>query len=419
MMSGVASTQELDVLIAGGGPAGLAAGIVLASCGIQTLICEKGRLPMDKACGEGIMPTGVGELDRLGVRGHIGSDDYRPILGVRYVLKDGKSIKASFKEGVGMGISRLSLSQGLMTKAQEFKSCLKINEGERVEAVGREDMRIVVRTTSATYHPTLLILATGTKSTTLDKQDPVTLPRRNMRWGAKQHYRLNPWSNAVEVYWGEGMEAYVTPLQEELVCIAYLWDRSLHPSIPGGKKLISSLEDNFPDLRNRLQVSDPIGPPISTGPMERRIHKTIGEGYLRMGDAAGYLDALTGEGISLALSQAAALQSTVVPHIEMRRTTGMSLTETDLQAFARTHKRIIRPYLQVTEIALWLNQHSEEANRLFWVLRKNPEYFQQVLSANMGKAPLWPGFMRSLKLLVSLMNIQRSRVTMSSGDRVT
>ncbi|MEU3055586.1 FAD-dependent oxidoreductase, partial [Streptomyces griseus] len=100
----------IDILVAGGGPAGLAAAIRAAQAGLEAVVVEPRTAPVDKACGEGIMPGGVAALRDLGVRvtGH-------ELRGIRYT--DGRrSAEAAFRGGPGAdgsdSVHTTSLSAG-------------------------------------------------------------------------------------------------------------------------------------------------------------------------------------------------------------------------------------------------------------------------------------------------------------------
>ena len=82
------NSGAIDVLVVGGGPAGMAAGISFGRAGLRTLVCERGWLPADKPCGEGVMPTGLACLERLGVSAYL--DHEHPA----YHEKAGVAVKA-------------------------------------------------------------------------------------------------------------------------------------------------------------------------------------------------------------------------------------------------------------------------------------------------------------------------------------
>src|SRR5512135_3069710 len=100
--------DETDVFVIGGGPAGLAAAIAARRRGFKVVVADSAQPPIDKACGEGLMPDGVAALARLGVVATI-SHGF-PFHGIRF-LEDRSSAAASFPQGHGLGIRRPVLHQ--------------------------------------------------------------------------------------------------------------------------------------------------------------------------------------------------------------------------------------------------------------------------------------------------------------------
>jgi flavin-dependent dehydrogenase len=380
---------EVDVLIIGGGPAGLAAGIVCGRRGLRTLLCEKRSLPANKACGEGVMPTGVAYLERLGVRPFLRDGGYFPFEGICYVSPKGRTASAVFQEGPGWGIPRLELSRALLQRAMEV-DCLEIRTEVQAtpvpgEARGEQD-KLWVKVGSDCIGTKLLVGADGLNSTVRRWAALQRSKGAYQRWGTRQHFQIAPWSRNVEVYLNDGLEAYITPCGENLVGVAFLWDRKRHPRLPGGDRLIPALLEAFPALQRRLQNAPVSDTALAVGPLQRNAIRPVMDGVLLIGDAAGYLDALTGEGISMAFAQALALEETVVPILRERN--GM-LSRHDLSAYERAYRAIVRPYYQMTHVVLWLSRHpvfSEQAVRL---LGHEPALLQSMLSANMGLIPLW------------------------------
>lgn len=383
--------NTVDVLIIGGGPAGLAAGIVCGLHGLRTLIFEKRSLPANKACGEGVMPTGLGYLERLGVKRYIRSGSYFPFDGIRYFSPNGKTVSAAFQEGPGWGIPRLELSRAMRQRAREL-DCLEIHTNVQATPICVEDRgtnkRVWVKAGEEIIGTRLLIGADGLNSAVRGWAGLQGLNGTHQRWGARQHFRIAPWSREVEVHWKDGIEAYVTPCEENLVGVAFLWDRKRHGSLPGGEQLIPALLEAFPALKKRLRNTSVSDTALAIGPMQRTARQPAAEGLLLIGDAAGYLDALTGEGISLALAQGLSLEETVVPVLLASGRKDLFSVH-DLSAYRQAYQAIIRPYYQVTHLALWLSHHPNLVEGVISLLARKPALFQSLLSANMGLVPLW------------------------------
>jgi flavin-dependent dehydrogenase len=384
---------ETDVLIVGGGPAGLAASIVLARAGLRTLLCEKKTFPVDKACGEGIMPTGVAYLKQLGVSRYLRPEAFYPFIGVRYHSHTGQRAAAPFAEGPGWGMRRPVLSAALLQRAREL-DCLKIIENATIRAVARTVDHIAVQIAGQTVLTRLLVGADGLNSGVrrwagLEKNQAHGFPRwpTPKRWGARQHFYVTPWSDYVEVHWSEeGIEAYITPCGAGQLNVAFLWDSARYHRLQGGKDFYASLLKAFPALQARLKQAEPADRPRAMGPLYRQASAPVTSGVVLIGDAAGYLDAVTGEGISLAMASALALGRTVAP---LLINSDGAPNAAQLANYARAYQAIVRPYYQLTWLALLLSRHSRLARHVISALASQPDVFQHLLSANMGLASLW------------------------------
>jgi flavin-dependent dehydrogenase len=117
------------------------------------------------------------------------------------------------------------------------------------------------------------------------------------RYGLRRHYRLAPWTSYVEVHWARAVEAYVTPVAPDLVGVALLTSTR------------GSFDDHlsrFPSLLARLDGAMAAGEVLGAGPLRQRARARVRGRVLLVGDAGGYVDALTGEGVALAVAQARA-----------------------------------------------------------------------------------------------------------------
>ncbi|GHH71249.1 oxidoreductase [Streptosporangium violaceochromogenes] len=274
----------IDVLVAGGGPAGLATAIHAALAGMRAVVVEPRPVPVDKACGEGLMPTGAAALRSLGV-----TVPGMALRGIRY-LDGGHRVQAAFRDGDGLGVRRTALHAALARRAAEVG--VEVVAG-RVEGVRQGDDGVEAAGLRARW----LVAADGLHSplrALLGLELPCRGPRR---YGLRRHYPVAPWTDFVEVHWAAGGEAYVTPVGERLVGVAVLSARR--------RPYREHLAD-FPALLARLE--GPAATPVrGAGPLRRRVRSRVAGRVLLVGDAAGYVDALTGEGVSLALLAAHAL----------------------------------------------------------------------------------------------------------------
>lgn len=278
------STFDTDLLIVGGGPGGLATALHARRHGLSVVIAEPRENP-DKACGEGLMPGGLSELTSLGV-----DPAGMPFRGIAYVSGHRRA-EARFRTGPGRGVRRTTLHAALAARAKE-QDTEWIRT--RVTAVDQDAHGVTAGGVRARW----LVGADGLHSPVRRAVGIKAIAGTPRRHGLRWHYRVPAWSEFVEVHWSRWGEAYVTPVEPDLVGVAILSNR--RPAL-----------DWFPTLVPHLRGGQR-GPARGCGPLRQVVSRRVAGRVLLVGDSAGYEDALTGEGISLAVKQAAAAVRAIV-----------------------------------------------------------------------------------------------------------
>jgi flavin-dependent dehydrogenase len=287
--------MDVDLLIAGAGPAGLATALYAQRAGLSCVVADPRPVPIDKACGEGLMPGAAAALRLLGV-----PLAGRPFRGIRY-LTTGFAAEARFAGQPGMGVRRTAL-QAAMAQAATSRG-IEIRD-HAVTAFRQFPDAVVAGDIRARY----LVAADGLHSPIRRRlgMDRPPVPPGRRRWGLRCHVRVPPWTDLVEVHWAQladhGAEAYVTPVADDCVGVAVL---------SGRRAGFAEQLAGFPLLARRLAGAD-LGPVLGAGPLRRRVAGRRRGRVLLVGDAAGYVDALTGEGIGVALRAARTLVDCVV-----------------------------------------------------------------------------------------------------------
>jgi flavin-dependent dehydrogenase len=266
-----------DLLVAGAGPAGLATALHAARSGLDVAVLDTRPGDGDKACGEGLMPGALRELLALGV-----DPEGLAFSGITYRQGDRCAV-AAFSGGPGRGVRRTALVSALRAAVVDAGipvvtgPALPLSQaGDRVRVGGLEARWLAAA--DGLHSPVRAALGLGR-------------PGRVRRWGLRRHVAVRPWTDTVEVTWAHGAEAYVTPIGPELVGVAVL---------TGTPAAYDAQLAAFPALRERL-AGEFVTPVRGAGPLRQRVRSRVAGRVLLVGDAAGYVDALTGEGIGAAL----------------------------------------------------------------------------------------------------------------------
>jgi menaquinone-9 beta-reductase len=346
-----------DLFVIGGGPAGLAVAIAARLRGLRVRLADPRVPPVDKACGEGIMPDGVAVLRDLGVE--IPQASVFPFRGIRYV-QDGKQAEARFRRGAaGLGVRRTVLHETLRRRAEGLG--VELSWGTRVTGLHSGGVMLG----GSAVHAAFVAAADGLESHTR-RALGLDVAARRRRVGIRRHVAVSPWSDLVEVHWSDGCEIYVTPVSPGEVCLAALMsDRSSN---------LDGALARFPALQSRLRGAAATTKDLGSATAVRRARGVISGRVALVGDAAGSVDAITGEGVTLALHQAVAL--------------ARAMEAGSLQSYASAYRRIVRVADRMGDLMLAIHDRPRLRRWTLASLSRVPTLFSQLLAIHTRSHPL-------------------------------
>ena len=332
-----------DILIVGGGPAGLAAAIATRRRGFNVTVVDGIVPPADKACGEGLMPDALLALSKLGVS--ISASDSFPFRGIRF-LDRGTSVDASFPTGCGRGVRRTTLHRMMI---------------EQAEAVGAR-LRWGTKVDLSAARCGWIIGADGENSLVRKWAGLDLSVRDRRRFGFRRHCRIAPWTDCMELYWGRTCQVYVTPVTPDSVCVAAI-------SRDSQFRLDDALKE-CPDLEQRLKSSAIISAERGAVTSSRRFKAVYRERVALVGDASGSVDAITGEGLCLAFRQATALAEAIECG--------------DLAMYQRRHRQIARRPDLMARLLIALGEHAQFRRAAMSTMAAHPGIFTKMLAVHVG-----------------------------------
>lgn len=304
-----ANQRLIDLGIIGGGPAGSFAALEAARHGMRVVVWERDRFPRDKVCGEFLSPESLpllrGAIPETLARGSM-------ISQAEFYSRKGRCFSIPFSRP-GLGLSRRVLDESLwraaaaagadcregepVRRAHELADGIAKYRGWQVDSE-REERREV----------RALLAASGRwwKISGLSSPAEFTKTKRAKFWlGAKAHFKGIEQRGSVEMYFFPGGYCGIAPVEDGIVNACCLVHTSLSRA-HGGERMTDFAGwlrqiARHPALDARLKGAIQVSETIATAPVEPRRRSAETEGVCRAGDAAGFLDPFTGDGISMAL----------------------------------------------------------------------------------------------------------------------
>ena len=346
--------ESTDVFVIGGGPAGLAAAIAARQQGLRVVLADGAIPPIDKACGEALMPSTVTALERLGVV--VPAAESRALHGVRF-LSSGLSAEATFPSRTfGLSIRRTTLHRAMTERAEELG--VEFLWQSAVSGISTEGVQLGKRTIRSRW----IVGADGANSRVRRWSNLDARSRTGLRYAFRRHYRVTPWTNRMEIYWGKSSQGYATAVSPDQVCVAVA---SRDPRL----RLEESLPV-FPGLEARLSGAEIVSAEKGSVSANCTLRRVWRKNIALIGDASGTVDAITGDGLGLSFNQAIVLAQCFVSG--------------KLAQYQSAHRRLARRPLWMARLMLTLDGRPKFQQRTLQAFRKHPEVFRRLLALHVG-----------------------------------
>ena len=377
-----APVVETDAVVVGAGPSGATTALLLARGGHDVVLVDRARFPRDKACGEGVMPPGVEALRRLGVHEQVLATGARPIRGVTYQLQaGGPSVHVPFPappEGgppEGLGVRRTSFDDVLLGAVRrEPRATLR--EGERVTGLFRDASQGVagINTTAGKISARIVIGADGLHSQIRAWSGLRTQSQARMRYGLAGHWRVDTRGrDAVTVTLAGDHEWYEAPVGPDLLLVSILTHRSRPPMTAR----------TYPDAVRRgvagLADAELLSGPLGAASFHQRVRTVAEGGVFLVGDASGYDDPTTGDGIAIGILLAERLAEHAGDLLSGRLSAASAAAR-----YATDHTRLVRERRRLTQLALFLARSRVLSRRVIVRATMDPRALRKLVAINCG-----------------------------------
>lgn len=301
-----------DVIVVGAGPSGSTASAMLARAGCRVLMLDRAKFPRAKPCGDYLNPGCTDVLSRIGVWDAVAAAS-APVAGMRLVAADGTRAPTRFSAGSGCALPRAVLDHLLVAHAAAAGA--SVIEEASVVRIDREarQVRVTVargrgKVRSEQHRASLVIGADGLGSR-VARAVGAGAPLRDGRFAVGGYVE----GLAPDIGDGDQHPFGELHLARDRYCgVAYFPDGLANVTIALSRRELRTWGEGlearywaalraFPGLRDRVGSARLVGRLRTTGPLAFCRHRAVVRGVVLAGDAAGFIDPMTGQGIYLAL----------------------------------------------------------------------------------------------------------------------
>jgi menaquinone-9 beta-reductase len=377
-----------DALIIGASLAGSTAAVRLARQGFRVLLIDRQSFPRGKICGEGLMPAGVGLLGEVGVKAGCVGQGARPFQGLRFLLPD-TDLSLNFpnyQDQPGWITPRINLDARLVETAAAQRG-VECRLGARLESLEAGPRQVAVRVREGRkthgFSCRLLIGADGVRSQVRRSVGISSWFPSRKRFALSACFSyLREAGNAVEIHCSRWGEAYVAPRATGQVRVTLLLSSRPGGGLGGGAvQLLENALVGFPFLRGRLP-SSPLGTVSATAPLGVSVRRCHADRLLLIGDAAGAVDPVTGQGMSLALRDAKLAAEVLKERLAEDR-----LSRNHLAHFSELRRSYFRAASDLANLLLFLLQHPSWAGKALRAIGNNVQLRNKLSTLASGHHP--------------------------------
>ena len=268
------------------------------------------------------------------------------------------SVSADFPSGQGLGMRRVLLHQRMVERAGDCGVSLLWNAP--VTGISEDGATAGGRQIRARW----IVGADGSQSQVRRWSGLERTTQKDQRIARRRHYGVKPWLDFAEIHWGADAQAYVTPVSKEEVCVVLI-------SAKAGAGFEGSLRQ-FPELSRRVAWAPSVSPERGAMTSMHSLKRVYRGNVALIGDASGSVDAITGEGLCLAFSQAAALAE--------------ALEAGDLARYQKAHRILSRRPKFMGNLMLWLAAKRKLRKRAMLAMQEAPDVFARMLAFHVGEA---------------------------------
>jgi 2-polyprenyl-6-methoxyphenol hydroxylase-like FAD-dependent oxidoreductase len=373
---------ETEIAVVGSGPAGATTALLLARHGHRVVVVDRARFPRDKACGEGLMPPGVAVLRRLGLYDSVVATGAQPLLGVTYRHQgESPAAHATFPKPPtgdqvsGLGIRRTTFD-AVLVDALRHEPNATMREGERVTGLLRDEPGVIsgVRTSGDVVQAEIVIGADGLHSNVRSWAGLATRAPARSRYGLAGHWRVDTTGrHEIRVTFCDGHEWYEAPVGPDVLLLSVLTGRT-GPRV-NARTYEAAARAAIPTVRRAELVAGPLG----AAQFEQRASGVADGNLFLVGDAAGYDDPTTGEGLAIGML----LAERLALRIHQARSRRISWPDA-VDRYRADHARLVRDRRRLTRLALIMARTPWLSRRAIASAARDPRALSKLLGINCG-----------------------------------